>query len=189
MDEKFLDLRAKLDTSRSIYTKETRKIRKDFSDLRLKYALAHHGQLLDSVRIPEHFNGSSPIGNLAMSQTAPQLQGSGKLRPKSPNTRPMSAFPSSRGEKDKKGSSLLRPLSASTGRLGLGNQTTPSGKQKRNQDRGKFDDLSALQDDLLREEPESEVLVSIVEKIHKKDHVKKVWTDDQLKKLIKKGEI
>jgi len=52
MDEKFIEMRTKLDVTRSMYTNETKKIKKNFQDLRLKFALANRGKLLDSVRLP-----------------------------------------------------------------------------------------------------------------------------------------
>jgi len=68
MDEKFLEMRSKLDVTRSLYTNETNKIKKNFQDLRLKFALANGGKLLDSVRLPR----SAPATRAPTSQEGDQ---------------------------------------------------------------------------------------------------------------------
>lgn len=53
MDEKYLELRAKLDVSRDFFATTVKKYRKESDELRLKYARANQGQLLDHVKLPK----------------------------------------------------------------------------------------------------------------------------------------
>lgn len=115
MDEKFLELRSKMDNSRAIYIKETSKLKKNFSELRLKYALTHHGELLDAVRLPR-----SSTEQVGFSKTGPTLtttQSNDAFATSFSNTNNntystmQSQRPSSRNER--KSSAASRPLSAS----------------------------------------------------------------------------
>lgn len=54
MDEKYLDLRCKLDTNRSILQREINKVKKESDNLRLKYSVATNGQMLDNVSLKSY---------------------------------------------------------------------------------------------------------------------------------------
>mmetsp|Transcript_15831 Transcript_15831/g.23828 ORF Transcript_15831/g.23828 Transcript_15831/m.23828 type:complete len:415 (+) Transcript_15831:120-1364(+) len=53
MDEKYLELRTKLDYAREVAAKKVRHAQKTASDLRVKFALAGNSKLLDQVPLPE----------------------------------------------------------------------------------------------------------------------------------------
>lgn len=61
MDEKYLELRNRLDTSRKQFGTQMDKIAKECSQLRLKYSMATHGKLLDTIPIS---NGNWDSGDL-----------------------------------------------------------------------------------------------------------------------------
>lgn len=65
MDEKYLELRAKLDISREYFAATVKKYRKESEDLRMKFARANQGQLLDHAKIPK--SNSSSSNNLKQS--------------------------------------------------------------------------------------------------------------------------
>ena len=54
MDEKYLDLRCKLDQNRAILQKEINKVKKESDNLRLKYSVATNGQMLDNVSLKNY---------------------------------------------------------------------------------------------------------------------------------------
>ncbi len=53
MDEKYLELRAKLDFARNFFSTTIKKIKIESQELRIKYAHASGGVLLDHVKIPK----------------------------------------------------------------------------------------------------------------------------------------
>lgn len=53
MDEKYLELRTKLDYAREVASKKVRQAQKTASDLRVKFALAGHTKLLDHMPLPD----------------------------------------------------------------------------------------------------------------------------------------
>ena len=214
MDEKFMELRSKMDTSRAIYMKETNKLKKNFSELRLKYALTHHGELLDSVRLPRsstdqlRFSKSDPALTTTMSNdafltstsnnnptiTTMQSQRPSKNEKKAPASRPLSASYS--------GSSLPEGPAFSTGIKG-GNTTggplrplsasatrLTATANSNSIGRQKPSEESMRFDALLEEPPSDPALSSILKKINRKDSsYKKVWSSDELNSLIKAGDV
>jgi hypothetical protein len=54
MDEKYVDLRTKLDINRSQLQTQIAKVRKEMDTLRLKYSLANGGALLDNVSVKKY---------------------------------------------------------------------------------------------------------------------------------------
>lgn len=56
MDTKYLELKQKLDAYREQFNRETRKMKKEFHDLRIKYSFANNGKILDAVKIPNKYN-------------------------------------------------------------------------------------------------------------------------------------
>lgn len=61
MDEKYLELRNRLEASRKQFSTQMSKIQKESSELRVKYSMATHGKLLDTLPLPNqsHFNNSN----------------------------------------------------------------------------------------------------------------------------------
>lgn len=57
MDEKYLELRSKLDYARESGMKKLIKADRTARDLRLKFAMAGSGAVLDRVALPEILNG------------------------------------------------------------------------------------------------------------------------------------
>lgn len=57
MDEKYLELRGKLDYSRSIAAKKIKKAEKTASDLRMKFAMTGSPLVLDAISIPGDYHG------------------------------------------------------------------------------------------------------------------------------------
>jgi hypothetical protein len=80
MDEKYLELRAKLDLSRDYFSATVKKYRKEGESLRLKFSYSNQGQLLDHVKVPKGYSASStnllgqaPSGSFGKLCIRPQL--------------------------------------------------------------------------------------------------------------------
>lgn len=79
MDEKFLELRSKLDVTRENLAKQIKAAKKESFELRTKYAAITQGGSLDKVRLPESSNGGTwPMNRTTNSDSRP---GSGTLSP------------------------------------------------------------------------------------------------------------
>lgn len=66
MDEKYLELRSKLDYARSIAAKKIRKAEKTASELRVKFAMTGSSVILDNISLPSGYGnmtGTSEMGN------------------------------------------------------------------------------------------------------------------------------
>lgn len=84
MDERYLELRTRLESSRKQFQTQMARIQKESSELRVKYSMATHGKLLDTIPLPSQsdmnlmasgmdpFRGSIDTGELL------NMQGSGK---------------------------------------------------------------------------------------------------------------
>jgi hypothetical protein len=57
MDEKYLELRGKLDYARSIATKKIKKAERTAADLRVKFAMSGSPLVLDALSMPEEYSG------------------------------------------------------------------------------------------------------------------------------------
>ena len=64
MDEKYLELRNRLDTSRKLFSTQMSKVKKESADLRVKYSMATHGKLLDTVPLPSQGDLSGYMMNM-----------------------------------------------------------------------------------------------------------------------------
>ena len=73
MDEKYLELRTKLDYAREVAGKKVRNAQKVASDLRVKFALAGNQKLLDHIPIPDLQDMSGDGMNFDSSQSMPTL--------------------------------------------------------------------------------------------------------------------
>jgi hypothetical protein len=62
MDEKYLELRTKLDYAREVASKKVKIAQKTASDLRVKFALAGNTKLLDHIPLPDINSTSIPLG-------------------------------------------------------------------------------------------------------------------------------
>jgi len=81
MDDRYLDLRNRLDTARNTFGTSMTKMSREVSDLRAKYSQATHGKLLDTVHPI-----SSPQDSTLLSAQEPRrrpVTGSGGSRPRS----------------------------------------------------------------------------------------------------------
>jgi hypothetical protein len=58
MDEKYLELRSKLDYARSIAAKKIRKAEKTASELRVKFAMTGSSVILDNISLPSGYGGN-----------------------------------------------------------------------------------------------------------------------------------
>mmetsp|Transcript_17056 Transcript_17056/g.28481 ORF Transcript_17056/g.28481 Transcript_17056/m.28481 type:complete len:411 (+) Transcript_17056:54-1286(+) len=72
MDEKYLELRTKLDYAREVAGKKVRKAQQVASDLRVKFALAGNQKLLDHIPLPDIQEMSYDV-SFESSQSAPTL--------------------------------------------------------------------------------------------------------------------
>lgn len=73
MDEKYLELRSKLDYARSIAAKKIRKAEKTASELRVKFAMTGSSVILDNISLPSGYGnmtGTSEVGNGMFSSDA-----------------------------------------------------------------------------------------------------------------------
>ena len=70
MDEKYLELRTKLDYAREVAAKKVRTAQKTASDLRVKFALAGNQKLLDHMPLPD-INTTGEFGPDAFSRSMP----------------------------------------------------------------------------------------------------------------------
>ena len=214
MDEKFLELRSKMDASRSMYMKETSKLKKNFSELRLKYALTHNGELLDSVRLPR-----SSTEQLGFSKSGPALtttkSNDAFVTSSNNNNNTYSTMQSQRpSSKNERKSSASRPFSASYSYSRLQETAEATGKKgsissgggplrplsasatrltattnTSTSGRQKPNEESMRFDVLLSplEEPQSDpALNTILKKINRKDSsYKKVWSSNEMNSLVK----
>lgn len=55
MDEKYLNMRSKMDVAREYFQTQIGKVKKESETLRMKYSFAHKGNLLDLVRVPVEY--------------------------------------------------------------------------------------------------------------------------------------
>lgn len=62
MDEKYLELRTKLDYAREVSVKKVKAAEKTASDLRVKFALAGNTSILDNVNLPDIYSGGYSVG-------------------------------------------------------------------------------------------------------------------------------
>lgn len=53
MDEKYLELRNRLESSRKLFATQMSRVTKESSELRVKYSMATHGKLLDTLPLPD----------------------------------------------------------------------------------------------------------------------------------------
>ena len=53
MDDKYMELRNRLESSRKLFATQMSRITKESSELRVKYSMATHGKLLDSLPMPD----------------------------------------------------------------------------------------------------------------------------------------
>lgn len=53
MDEKYLELRNRLESSRKLFATQMSRVTKESSELRVKYSMATHGKLLDTLPMPD----------------------------------------------------------------------------------------------------------------------------------------
>lgn len=53
MDEKYLELRNRLESSRKLFATQMSRVTKESSELRVKYSMATHGKLLDTIPLPD----------------------------------------------------------------------------------------------------------------------------------------
>jgi len=53
MDEKYLELRNRLESSRKLFATQISRVTKESSELRVKYSMATHGKLLDTLPMPD----------------------------------------------------------------------------------------------------------------------------------------
>lgn len=90
MDERYLELRSRLESSRKMFMTQMARITKESSELRVKYSMATHGKQLDTVQLPSHdmsftgegFRGSMETAELLHHSRASTGKG-GKPRAKS----------------------------------------------------------------------------------------------------------
>lgn len=83
MDEKYLELRNRLESSRKLFATQMSKIHKESSELRVKYSMATHGKLLDALPMPSNpntfsFTGESEGFRVSMDQGDTRASTSGK---------------------------------------------------------------------------------------------------------------
>ena len=90
MDEKYLELRAKLDFARESGARKVKKAERMAADLRVKYALAGGTGTLDNIPLPSIYGGGSTtmsdtddVGSFAMTQQSSVTLGSGRKGSKS----------------------------------------------------------------------------------------------------------
>jgi predicted nuclease with TOPRIM domain len=94
MDEKYLELRTKLDYAREVAGKKVRKAQQVASDLRVKFALAGNQKLLDHIPLPDiqdnsydmSFENSQSMLSFESSQSMPTLDS--QRGPKKKNKKP-----------------------------------------------------------------------------------------------------
>lgn len=53
MDEKYLELRNRLESSRKLFATQMSRVTKESTELRVKYSMATHGKLLDTLPMPD----------------------------------------------------------------------------------------------------------------------------------------
>ena len=82
MDEKFLDMRSKMDMTRGLFQAEVDRVKKKCADLRLKYSMATGGGLLDSVDVAKMRKRQQQYGEAGSSRPQSAFShGSGKASP------------------------------------------------------------------------------------------------------------
>jgi hypothetical protein len=119
MDEKYLELRDKLNFTRTTFSKTLQSSQKENQSLRLKYAFATNGKSLDHVKVPSPMSltmQSTGSGGIPFDKTMPDVRpGSPKI---SPNLKPQGvafAFedtPAIPNESSRRMSQAQRPQSA-----------------------------------------------------------------------------
>ncbi len=162
MDEKYLELRTKLDWARELGTKKVKKAEKTAADLRMKFALSGNSTLLDNIPLPDIYgpNGSSYgasqlNGGVSMSfdegSWASGVMSGGNWQQQSQSHAKLIGGNSKRNLNSKSVASLSRSSSHQA--------VTDSGR---------------------RAEPDME---SVLEKIRTQQGGRQEWTDDKIKKL------
>jgi len=126
MDEKFLELRSKLDVTRTQFQEIIKRVNKENKDLRVKYSAANNGALLDHVRLDKQTllqlnqqYGLETTQSMKYSSQQQQEEVEGiDTEGRAFNTRsvtianPPTSSTSSKGNRKQTGSSLPRPASA-----------------------------------------------------------------------------
>jgi hypothetical protein len=69
MDEKFLELRAKMDVTRNHFLEKLKKAQKESMDLRVKFSMATNGQSLDHFRPPKKKNNMNTMSTEGLNVT------------------------------------------------------------------------------------------------------------------------
>lgn len=126
MDEKYLELRSKLDVTRSQFQEIIKRVGKENKELRVKYSAANNGALLDQVRLDKQsllaLNAQNGLSSGSIVQST-KLQKFGMDDMEVPDMNSPKAFnarnvtianpPTTGGKSSRKdGSSLARPASA-----------------------------------------------------------------------------
>lgn len=165
MDEKYLELRTKLDFSRDQFNRRLKKAEKLAQDLRMKFMMAGNTTLLDAMPLPvinTHTNNNSfaESGNHGSTVSwAPDMETPGA----SPNGR----------------SKVITTMkSTSSG----GGGSSSSGKRRKSG--GGFQSSSSSAAGAQEEDPDAQ-LGHVLEKIRRHKHESAGWSDDKLKDLVK----
>ena len=179
MDEKYMDLRSKMEVSRDYFATQISKVKKESEELRVKYSLANKGALLDSIRIPSDYGKSSGLvpgsrgdgSSPAVHDIMFEMQRSNSFKFSKHDESPTfgdSNKTHSRGHS----ASLFRSSNDNDFGVGAGSQKRPvssSGTTARRK---------------LTPNTETE-LDELVTKINLKSQKKNTWSDNELRNLVK----
>lgn len=110
MDEKYLELRNRLESSRKLFSTQMSRVHKESSELRVKYSMATHGKLLDALPMPNQntfsFTGESEGFRTSGDQSDPRMSTAGKKgKPRAASAHASSASRSSPAMTSHNGSS------------------------------------------------------------------------------------
>jgi hypothetical protein len=169
MDEKYLELRTKLDYTRDAGAKKIKKAQKMSSELRVKFALAGNSTLLDHMPMPSNANSNSNSNSMANTAPAGGMRGYDSSE----------AFDYRQGQGQGQGGDLNAVTGPGTTGGGKHGGKRKAGKSKGSPEKGSAWDQM---DTVSVEEKEAQVL----EKVRKLKGGKTDWTDDKIQDLLKK---